>query len=161
MKTQNLNPISNDVFDTRDLIEYLETISTDLVDIWNDFADEDHQSSDIDDIFGTKGYEYANDVKDVFANYEEVNEDEIDNYKKIYAFCDDLKSESNEFEYGEPVIHSDYFTEYTKELLVDCGYIPKDMPSWIEIDYDATAENVKADYAEVSYDGETYYIRNV
>ena len=160
MKTIN-NPINNSVFDTRDLIDYLETISTDLVDVWNDFADEEHQASDIDDIFGTSGYEFADDIKDVFANFEEVNEDDIENYKKINAFCSDLEAEASDYRYGEGVIHEEYFTDYTRELLVDCGYIPKDMPSWIEIDYDATAENVKADYAEVNYDGDTYYIRNV
>lgn len=34
------------------------------------------------------------------------------------------------------------------------------MPSWIVIDYEATADNVKADYSGVTYEGDTYYIRS-
>lgn len=152
------NPINNSVFDTRDLIEYLETISTELVDIWNDMADEDHQADDINDILGTSGYEFADDVEDLFANFEEVNEDEIKEYENINGFCDKL-SNSPDYTYGEGVIHEDYFTDYCKDMLKECGYIPKDFPSWIELDFEATAENMKADYISADYDGSTYYIR--
>ena len=46
-----------------------------------------------------------------------------------------------------------------QELLVDCGYIPKDLPSWIVIDWEETADNLKIDYMEVSLMGETYLMR--
>lgn len=70
-----------------------------------------------------------------------------------------LKEEiGSEFEHGETMIHEDYFTEYVRELCMDGGYISRDMPSWIEIDWDATADNVRVDYREVEYDGETYLL---
>ena len=43
--------------------------------------------------------------------------------------------------------------------LKGCGYISDDFPSWIEIDWEATAENVKQDYSELEYEGETYFYR--
>lgn len=38
--------------------------------------------------------------------------------------------------------------DFTQNLLDDLGYIPKDFPSWIEIDWEATASNVMQDYVE-------------
>lgn len=40
--------------------------------------------------------------------------------------------------------------DFTQNLLDDLGYIPKDFPSWIEIDWDATANNVMQEYIESS-----------
>ncbi|API58473.1 hypothetical protein BSL82_03450 [Tardibacter chloracetimidivorans] len=67
-------------------------------------------------------------------------------------YCDD-------WQYGATLVHEDYFEEYTRELLEECGYIPKDFPSWIEIDWEATAKNVQKDYTSLDFDGETYWIR--
>ena len=50
-------------------------------------------------------------------------------------------------------------TDYAFEMLEDCGTLPKDLPSWIVIDRDATAENMKADYTSVDFDGVTYWVR--
>ena len=38
--------------------------------------------------------------------------------------------------------------DFTRNILDDFGYIPKDFPSWIEIDWEATASNVMQDYVE-------------
>jgi hypothetical protein len=81
--------------------------------------------------------------------------DEIDEINEI----DYIESECYEFKFGCELIHFDYFTEYTKELLIDCGYINKDFPSWIELDWEATAKNVADDYSYIDYQGETYLFR--
>jgi hypothetical protein len=52
-----------------------------------------------------------------------------------------------------------YFTDYVREMLIDCGTIPRDLPEWVEIDWDATAENLKVDYASIEIDGNTYWYR--
>jgi hypothetical protein len=57
------------------------------------------------------------------------------------------------------LIEEDDFDEYCKELLEDCGYISKDFPVWIEIDWDATANNVRQDYQEVEFRGTNYLFR--
>lgn len=160
MKTLE-NPINNNVFDTRDLIDYRAGLATELVDNWNELSDEDHQASDIDDLLGTSGFEFADDIKEIFSEFEADNSDEINHYNNIVEFCEELEVQAADYRYGESVIHESYFTEYTEETLVDCGYLPKDLPSWIVIDMEATAENVKVDYCEVNFEGETYYIRNV
>lgn len=63
----------------------------------------------------------------------------------------------SEWDYGLTLIPDDEFEDYVKELITDCGYISNDLPSWIEIDWETTAENVKIDYSEVEFRGKTYH----
>lgn len=144
------NPICNTVFDTRDLIEYKDDLRQELTDLWNEYIEgskneealvmEDWDELLIDGDFGDKNFK------------------EIQYLENIEIFCSELEV-SPDFEHGEGVIHEDYWTEYCEELLKDCGYLPTDLPSWIEIDFEATAENMAADYMEIDFEGETYYIR--
>lgn len=69
--------------------------------------------------------------------------------------------DSSEWEHGLALVRSDYFVEYVEEMLKDCGELPQEMPWYIEIDWEKTAENIKADYSEVEFEGHTYYYRDV
>lgn len=70
---------------------------------------------------------------------------------------DDLKATIEEIGSDEvTLIPEDEFKEYVQDLCEDCGYISKDFPSWIEIDWDGTADNVRGDYNEVEFEGTTY-----
>lgn len=71
-------------------------------------------------------------------------------------FADELPSRRD----NEVMIHESYFTDYCQELVSDIGDLPREIPSYIEIDWEATAENLKADYTEIDFDGETYYMRS-
>jgi hypothetical protein len=153
------NPISNTVFDSRDLIEYKEQLEQEVKDYFQEYCEEqdniewdDYSDHDIEDI-------KALDNTEEFLEFFDTYENELQEYKDIEEFCDELEAQCSDFHHGESIIHERYFVEYCEETLIDCGYIPKDMPSWIEIDMEATAENMKSDYAEVEFDGETYFIR--
>ncbi len=61
--------------------------------------------------------------------------------------------------YPVTLIRDSYFRTYAQELVEDCGYISGDLPSWIEIDWNATARNVRMDYTSVEIDGVTYWYR--
>lgn len=61
--------------------------------------------------------------------------------------------------YPVTIIRDSYFEEYTEELITDCGYIARDFPSWIVIDWEKTAENVRQDYTSAEFDGVTYWAR--
>ena len=58
------------------------------------------------------------------------------------------------------MIRESHWKEYAQELAEDIGGMPKDLPSWVVIDWEATADNLKADYSEVDYDGITYLVRD-
>ncbi len=90
-------------------------------------------------------------------SWKEDFEDELKEIEEI----DDVENElGSEFKYGVTLVDVDDWEEYVEELLEDIGYISDDFPSWIEIDWKATAENVKQDYSELEYEGETYFYRD-
>ena len=71
-----------------------------------------------------------------------------------------LSDEVSEWSSGNQLIPEDDFEDYCQELCEDIGDIPKDLPSYIVIDWEATARNLKADYAECEYQGTTYLYRD-
>jgi hypothetical protein len=44
-------------------------------------------------------------------------------------------------------------------MLEDCGTIPKDLPSWVEIDWEKTTRNVRMDYSGTTIEGTAYWYR--
>lgn len=115
------------------------------------------------------------DSRDVIARIEELEETLAGDYvlDGAYSFesTDTIKKElialkalaeqgedyAPDWKYGAQLIHKDYFKTVMDEMLEDCGYIPRDLPSWmtITVDYDA----LNQDYTAIDFDGQTYYIR--
>lgn len=80
------------------------------------------------------------------------------------ASLESLKEEvegyaSDTWKDGVQLIPEEDFTEYCQELLEDCGEIPRDLPSYVVVDWEATAENLRMDYSEVDHEGTTYLFR--
>lgn len=148
------SPITNDVFDTRDLIEYIEYLESEVVSEYNELLNERAVKQEEDDYDEIDSINDADDesILENCYTYNELN--------KVLEFADEVKSYCSDYEYGETLIHEDYFVEYCTDFVEDCGYIPRDLPSWIEIDFEATAENMKQDYTEADYEGSTYYFRS-
>ena len=132
--------------DTRDLFEEREDLkATILADHNAEFPR--NEKDDFDDI------NFDNDYVESWA------EDWEDDLEKIEAI-DTLEREvGSEFEYGVTLIPFKDFTDYVKELLVDCGDLPSNIPSYISIDWEDTADNIKVDYSEVEYLGTDYLFR--
>ncbi len=74
-----------------------------------------------------------------------------------YAKLLDILEEVGSADY---LVHEEYFTDYTKEMLEDSGEIPSKLPWYIEIDWEATAKNITADYSAIEIDGQTYFYRD-
>ena len=101
----------------------------------------------------TESFEDIRFEEEEIESWKEYFEDELKEIEEI----DDVENElGSEFEYGVSLVDVDDWEEYVKELLEDIGYIPKDFPSWIEIDWESTSNNVKVDYTEVTYQGNSY-----
>lgn len=90
------------------------------------------------------------------AAQDSFNDDE----QKELAELESLSEEVSEWKDGATMIPESKFTDYCQELLVDTGDLPKDLPHYIEIDWDKTANNLSADYSEVEYQGTTYLVRD-
>ena len=101
----------------------------------------------------TESFEDIRFEEEEIESWKEDFEDELKEIEEI----DDVENElGSEFEYGVTLVDVDDFTDYCEELMEEFGYINKDFPSWIEIDWEATANNVKVDYMEVIYQGNSY-----
>lgn len=103
------------------------------------------------------------DFDDILFEEEEVQSwkegwlDEIEEITDIEKLKDEFDSEK--WKFGIYFIEENDFEETCKEDVKDCGYISRDFPSWIEIDWEATANNMRQDYLEVEFRGETYLYR--
>ena len=107
--------------------------------------------------------------EDMTESFEDIRfeEEEIENWKdgwytelQVIEEIDKLEDEiGSEFEYGVTLIEEDEFEDYCQELLEDAGYISKDFPSWIIIDWDATCDNMREDYSELTFGGTSYLYR--
>jgi len=73
---------------------------------------------------------------------------------------EELESEISEWRDGNTMIHENEFVDYCKGLCEDFGDVPKNIPHYIAINWDETAENIKADYSEVTYQGEPYLVKD-
>lgn len=137
--------------DSRDLIEERDNLKAELLESFN----EQFPESKVDEFEDIR----LADITDAeeYESWEKYNEDDIFRIKAIDNLEDEVSS--NEWNYGITFIPEDEFEDYCKELCEDCGYISKDFPHWITIDWSDTADNMLQDYNEVEFDGETYLYR--
>jgi hypothetical protein len=115
------------------------------------------------------------DVRDIIARVETL-EDECDDTSALStpearaeltalrAILDELSGNGGDEQwrgdwYPITLIDDAYFVDYVRDLLADCGEVPRDLPDYIEIDWRATARNVQPDYSSVEIDGRTYWYR--
>lgn len=121
----------------------------------------------MDEITGT---EDILDIREVIERFKELEEIEIrddsedQEYQAIKALLDELKGCGGDEEwrgdwYPLTLIKESYFEEYCEQLLEDIGDIPRDIPSYIVIDWEKTADNLRVDYSYVSFFDEDYLYR--
>ena len=133
--------------DTRDLakrMDELEELETALADAKEALADADPDEDNV---------ALHEDVNRAIEDFGEAEIAELAELREIKNYVSDWR-------YGETLIPEEDFVDYCQELLLDTGVLPKDLPDYIEIDMDATAENLKADFVEVEYLGNTYFVRS-
>ena len=134
---------NEDTLDSRDIIERIEELESELEDLETTVEDVDN--------------EYKTEAKKEIEDWQESNLDELEALKKL----EDEAEGSPDWEYGEILIRESYFVEYCQELCQDIGEIPKDLPWYIanHIDWEGVAREIKQDYMEVDFNGISYFIR--
>nr|WP_317632986.1 hypothetical protein [uncultured Flavobacterium sp.] len=132
--------------DTRNLFEEREDLKATILADFNEMFPE-YETDDFDDILFDE------------EEIQSWKEDWVDELEKIEEI-DTLEREvGSEFEYGVTLIPLEDFTDYVEEMLVDCGDLPSNIPSYISIDWEDTADNIKVDYSEVEFQGTDYLFR--
>ena len=143
------------MIDTRDLIGTRDELKQEILDSFlENFPHYEEMTESFEDI-----------------RYIRLDEEELESWKEEWLSeleeieaINELENEVNayagdNFEDGVYLIEEDDFEDFLEQDLEDCGYIPKDFPTWIEIDWKATANNVKQDYLEVEFRGTNYLFR--
>lgn len=137
------------ILDTRDLSKRREELKEEILD---SFLENFPHYQEM-----TESFEDIRFEEEEIESWKEDFEDELKEIEEIDTIENELGSE---FDYGVTLVDVDDFEEYVEDLLDELGYIPKDFPSWIEIDWEATANNVRQDYTEVEYQGNSYLGRS-
>jgi len=108
------------------------------------------------------------DSRDVIARIEELEGmgidknlalKDLDELNALRALQEEAEGYAPDWQHGATLIRDSYFEDYCEELCKDIGALPQDIPSYIEIDWAATAENLKVDYTSADFDGVTYWVR--
>jgi hypothetical protein len=86
-----------------------------------------------------------------------ITEDEITELCALKAF-ESKYDYVTEWAYGADFIAEEYFAEYVKDMLEGCGTIPRDLPDYVAIDWEETADNLKCDYVDAEFNGISYYV---
>jgi len=130
------------ILDSRDVITYLAELESHVENVKDDLAAWENDG-------GPRPETDADDL------------DELeDTLNKLREFCEECSGYASDWTYGESLIPEHEFTEYAKQLCEDIGDLPRDLPSYIVIDWESTADNLKVDYTEVDFEGTTYLIRS-
>ena len=178
MTTYNLNIANisfNSSLDSRDIqseIDNIEGLKNDYESDLGTFNDDlNDLESELYDIENEEDYEgkqngIDNKLEEIADKENEIQycEFEYNRYseelEELEALKEEISDNSDEgFEYGIQLIHENYIDDYLDELLEDCGYLPKDLPYWIKIDWQATYDNMKEDYNEIELNGNKFYVR--
>lgn len=137
--------ISNrdDVIDSRDVIERVAELEMELEDAFEQYNEGREEPLTKDQWLASEAFE-------------EYDDSEL---TVLQALQEEAGGYAPDWKYGAQLIRETYFTDYCQELCADIGDVPKDMPGYLVIDWEATAHNIKIDYTEVDFDGVTYLIR--
>ena len=177
MTTYNLNIAAisfNSPLDSRDIQKEIDNIEGLKNDYESDLESLNDELNDLqNELYDIENEEdYTDKENDIYNKLEEISDKESEiqecefeyeryseELEELEALKEEIESNSDEgFEYGIQLIHENYIDDYLDELLDGCGYIPKDLPSWITIDWKATYDNMKEDYNEIELNGNTFYV---
>lgn len=154
--------IGDDIIDSRDVIARIEELTAER-DALQDALDEatallqeaTGDAKRLDDLSDLDSD--VIDAEKALAKWQDSDEAaELDALETLAA---EGEGYSPDWTHGATLVHDSYFTEYVMDMLADIGDLPRDIPWYIVIDREATADNVKADYFNIDLDGETYWIR--
>ncbi len=141
---------SDDIIDSRDVIERIEELESEIESLKE--AEQEYIDEDANDETHVDYPQYRR-IKNELGDLEEELKILTDFQDELEGYC--------EWKDGATLIRDDYFTEYSKELCIELGDIPKNLPYYIEsnINWTGVAEDLQADYTSGEFDGVTYWAR--
>jgi hypothetical protein len=146
----------DDTIDSSLLAELLTEMATDRADLV-DALEEAVEAYDPDEEGATlDGFETLEAAKQALADWDDEHGEA---YKALEEFCNDGEQYCDDWHHGVQLILDEHWTEYAEELARDIGALPRDLPDWVVIDWEATADNLKDDYTPIEWGAYTYWVR--
>ena len=165
--------IYKDLIDIRDVISRFEVLEREADELLTRVSDAKADLSALPE--GADSYEIIPGVtntrvsleaalKRAEADFEKWRNETGDEFASLQDILERLKNDGGDEQwrgdwYPLTLVSDDYFTEYAKELTIECEYVPRDLPAWIKIDWEETAKDVMVDYTPITLNGQTYYYR--
>ncbi len=149
----------DNIYDSRDIHKEAEDLREEKQDLLDKLAEAKDAIEDEAEDCGEQEQEaHKEELKQAEEALKEFDEDS--DTKALLEFDEDGANNCVDWRHGETVIRESYFEDYCRGMLADVGDLPKDLPHYIVIDWAATADNLKADYSSIEFDGETYLVRS-
>ena len=154
----------HDILDVRSLIERIEELEAEREQLQDhaDACEDAYKYHDSDDTQSTPEWADLEAARAALLEWDTGpdNQERID----LMTIMEDLRGAGGDEQwrgdwYPITLIRDTYFVEYVTELVSDIGDIPRDLPSYIVIDWEATASNIQHDYTSVDIDGVDYWFR--
>lgn len=138
--------LESDVIDLRDIIARVEELEDELQSEYQAYSESEDDPMEYDD------WEYGGDSE------------EIQEYKELKKILDELKGCGGDEEwrgdwYPITLIADRYWIDYVEDLVSEIGDLPRDLPSYLVIDWEATANIIQQDYSNLTIGDEDYWYR--
>lgn len=147
---------NQDILDVRDIIARYEELETEINDAMDAAGDNWDNNEEV----------RGDLTRDEFrAEYVDINlRDECDEWTNLGALLAVLCGNGGDEQwrgdwYPVKLIRDTYFVEAMQDMVSDIGDLPRDIPAYLAIDWEKTADNLRVDYTSVDYDGVEYCFR--
>lgn len=136
------------ITDSRDIETYREELQEKIKQSYDDYVD------DFNEGLGTDPPDGSTEPLD-FDAWKETIPDMLAELVEVDALLEQLCV-------GAPpvLIHENHWVEYVEEMVSDIGDLPKKIPGYLVIDWQATADNIAMDYSQVEINGANYFYRS-
>ena len=114
-----------------------------VTELFNELVDDGHDADDLQAFIDEHGKSYFESyIEDYLQAIDEYDEEVVEDFVEIFGVCS-ISSLSDAYQ-GK----WDSGAEFAQNLAEDCGDVPTNMSSWIEIDWKASWDNLSYDYTE-------------
>ena len=114
-----------------------------VTELFNELVDDGHDADDLQAFIDEHGKSYFESyIEDYLQAIDEYDEEVVEDFVEIFGVCS-ISSLSDAYQ-GK----WDSGAEFAQNLAEDCGEVPTNMSSWIEIDWKASWDNLSYDYTE-------------
>jgi len=140
--------------DTRDLYKRQQELQSELETLQDAVSDaqEEYEAEYGPD---AQGFSHEHqEAEKALSDWQSEYQEELDELNALESEVGD------EWMHGAALVDEDDFIEYVQDLAEDMGATAGVDHSWLVIDWEATADNVKMDYSSCEYQGTTYLFRS-